>query len=114
VIAADHDERTNRAAAQESSAGRPATGAVGSPACTRSSSTRPHAATATFALREVVRHLLDERGFHRIEARTYGFNQSAHHAFQAAGFVQEGIRRLAYDRHGAWQDGVIFGLVADD
>lgn len=69
---------------------------------------------ATFALREVVRHLIDERGFHRIEAGTYGFNQSARGAFQAAGFVQEGIRRRAYNRHGAWQDGVIFGLVADD
>ncbi|MBA2516709.1 MAG: GNAT N-acetyltransferase [Solirubrobacterales bacterium] len=69
---------------------------------------------ATSALREVVGHLLDERGFHRVQAETLGFNQSARHAFQTAGFVQEGIRRRAYDRHGAWQDGVIFGLVADD
>ena len=69
---------------------------------------------ATTALREIVHHLLDERDFHRIEAGTYGFNRSARHAFQAAGFIQEGIHRRAYDRHGAWQDGVIFGLVADD
>jgi RimJ/RimL family protein N-acetyltransferase len=68
----------------------------------------------TSALREVVRLLLAERGFHRVEGGTYGFNHSARRAFEAAGFVQEGIRRRAYDRHGDWQDGVIFGLVADD
>lgn len=68
----------------------------------------------TSALREVVRLLLTERGFHRVEGGTYGFNQSARRAFQAAGFIEEGIRRRAYDRHGDWQDGVIFGLVADD
>ena len=69
---------------------------------------------ATAALRNVTEHLVGARGFHRIEGGTYGFNSSARRAFEAAGFEQEGVRRRAYDRHGAWQDGVLFGLVADD
>ena len=54
------------------------------------------------------------RGVHRVEGEVYGFNAPALRAFAAAGFVREGIRRRAYDRHGAWQDGVCFGLLADD
>jgi RimJ/RimL family protein N-acetyltransferase len=34
--------------------------------------------------------------------------------FERAGFMREGVRRRAYDRAGAWQDGVSFGLLADD
>lgn len=69
---------------------------------------------AVAALRELARMLFDDRGFHRIEAETYGFNHAARGAFAAAGFVEEGIRRRAYDRHGAWQDGVHLGLLVDD
>jgi len=28
--------------------------------------------------------------------------------------VKEGVRRKAYDRHGEWVDGVIYGLVRED
>jgi RimJ/RimL family protein N-acetyltransferase len=35
-------------------------------------------------------------------------------SFDAAGFTRDGVRRRAYDRHGAWQDGIQFGLLADD
>jgi glyoxylase-like metal-dependent hydrolase (beta-lactamase superfamily II) len=31
-----------------------------------------------------------------------------------AGWVREGVRRKAYDRHGEWVDGVLFGLVRED
>jgi hypothetical protein len=34
--------------------------------------------------------------------------------FERAGFTRESIRRAAYDRHGAWQDGILFGRVAED
>lgn len=54
------------------------------------------------------------RGVHRIEGEVYGFNEPALRTFDAAGFIREGVRRRAYDRHGAWQDGVRFGLLADD
>jgi RimJ/RimL family protein N-acetyltransferase len=69
---------------------------------------------AVTALREVARLLFDEYGFHRLEAEIYGFNAPARQAFAAAGFTEEGTRRRAYDRHGAWQDGVHFGLLTDD
>jgi RimJ/RimL family protein N-acetyltransferase len=69
---------------------------------------------AVTAIREAARLLFDEHGFHRIEAETYGFNTPARRAFVAAGFTEEGVRRRAYDRRGAWQDGIHFGLLTDD
>jgi len=30
------------------------------------------------------------------------------------GFAREGVRRKAYDRHGEWVDGVLYGLVRED
>jgi RimJ/RimL family protein N-acetyltransferase len=54
-----------------------------------------------------------EDGFHRVEAEVYGFNEAGRRTFVAAGFTHEGTRRAAYDRHGAWQDGIVFGLVGD-
>jgi RimJ/RimL family protein N-acetyltransferase len=54
------------------------------------------------------------RGVHRLEGEVYGFNEPALRTFEAAGFTREGIRRRAYDRHGAWQDGVCFGLLSDE
>lgn len=68
---------------------------------------------AVGALRELVDVLVGEHGMHRVEAETYGFNEPARRAFLRAGFEQEGVRRQAYDRHGAWQDGILFGLVTD-
>jgi RimJ/RimL family protein N-acetyltransferase len=53
-------------------------------------------------------------GWHRVEAEVYGFNAAARRTFAAAGFAPEGIRRRAYRRHDAWQDGVLFALLADE
>jgi RimJ/RimL family protein N-acetyltransferase len=53
-------------------------------------------------------------GHHRVEAEVYGFNAAGRRTFAAAGFAQEGLRRRAYDRHGAWQDSVLFALLADE
>ena len=54
------------------------------------------------------------RGVHRLEGEVYGFNEAALRTFDAAGYTREGVRRRAYDRRGAWQDGIQFGLLADD
>ena len=54
------------------------------------------------------------RGIHRLEGEVYGFNAAALRSFAAAGFTREGVRRRAYDRHGAWQDGVCFGLLSGE
>jgi ribosomal protein S18 acetylase RimI-like enzyme len=66
----------------------------------------------------IVRAVADEafgaRGLHRLEAEVYGFNDAALRLFDRAGFTRDGVRRRAWERHGAWQDGVICGLLAED
>jgi len=69
---------------------------------------------ARTAARALADHLLDDLGFHRVQLEVYGFNTAALRAFAAAGFVREGVRRRAYWRHGDWQDGVLFGLLAEE
>jgi RimJ/RimL family protein N-acetyltransferase len=69
---------------------------------------------AGVALELLVTELLDARGLHRVQAEVYGFNEHAAALFERAGFVREGVRRLAYWRDGAWVDGILFGLIAED
>ncbi|HSC49194.1 MAG TPA: GNAT family protein [Gaiellaceae bacterium] len=66
------------------------------------------------AARLFQRHLIFELGFHRLQLEIYGFNERAQAHAERAGFVREGVRRKAYDRHGEWVDGVIYGLVSED
>jgi RimJ/RimL family protein N-acetyltransferase len=66
------------------------------------------------AARLFQRHLIYDLGFHRLQLEIYGFNERAQHHAERAGFVREGVRRKAYDRHGEWVDGVIYGLVRED
>jgi RimJ/RimL family protein N-acetyltransferase len=44
----------------------------------------------------------------------YGFNERAQAHAERAGWVREGTRRKAYDRHGEWVDGVLYGIVRED
>ena len=66
------------------------------------------------AARLFQRHLLHERGFHRIELEIYGFNERAQRHAERSGFVREGVKRKAYRRGDEWVDGVLYGLVAED
>jgi RimJ/RimL family protein N-acetyltransferase len=66
------------------------------------------------AARIFQRHLLLELGFHRLELEIYGFNERAMRHAERAGFVREGVKRKAYDRHGEWVDGVLYGLIRED
>jgi RimJ/RimL family protein N-acetyltransferase len=66
------------------------------------------------AARLFQRHLLDDLGYHRLQLEIYGFNERAMRHAERAGFVKEGVRRKAYERHGEWVDGVIYGLVRED
>jgi len=66
------------------------------------------------AARAFQRHLLLELGYHRLELEIYGFNERAIAHAERSGYVREGVRRKAYERHGEWQDGVLFGLVRED
>jgi RimJ/RimL family protein N-acetyltransferase len=69
---------------------------------------------ADAAARLLVRHLLFDLDYHRVQLECYGFNERAIKHAERAGFVQEGVKRNAYWRHGEWVDGVIFGLVRED
>jgi RimJ/RimL family protein N-acetyltransferase len=66
------------------------------------------------AVRRLVRELLGELGYHRVELECYGYNERAIRLFERAGFVREGVKRQAYRRQGEWVDSVLFGLVAED
>jgi RimJ/RimL family protein N-acetyltransferase len=69
---------------------------------------------ATEAVRLLALHLVRDLGYHRVQLEVYGFNEAGLRLFERAGFVREGVRRRAYWRHGAWQDGVLFGLTEED
>ncbi|MBE2318639.1 GNAT family N-acetyltransferase [Solirubrobacter sp. CPCC 204708] len=69
---------------------------------------------ATQAIKQLARHLVADHDIHRVEAEVYGFNTAAQRVFANAGFTEEGRRRQAYDRAGAWQDGVRYGLLAEE
>jgi RimJ/RimL family protein N-acetyltransferase len=66
------------------------------------------------AARLFQRHLFDDLGYHRLQLEIYGFNERAIRHAERAGFVREGVRRQAYERHGEWVDGVLFGLLRED
>jgi RimJ/RimL family protein N-acetyltransferase len=66
------------------------------------------------AARALQRHLLGERGFHRLQMEVYGFNERGLSHAERAGWVREGVRRRAYWRNETWVDGVLFGLVEDE
>jgi RimJ/RimL family protein N-acetyltransferase len=69
---------------------------------------------ADSAARLLVRHLLFDLDYHRVQLECYGFNERAIRHAERAGFVQEGVKRRAYWRHGEWVDGVLFGLIRED
>jgi RimJ/RimL family protein N-acetyltransferase len=69
---------------------------------------------ADTAARLFQRHLFDDLGFHRLQLEVYGFNERAMEHAERVGFVLEGRKRRAYERHGAWVDGVLYGLTVED
>ena len=66
------------------------------------------------AARLLQQHLIFDLGFHRLQLECYGFNERAIRHAERAGFVREGVKRKAYQRHGEWVDGVLFGLIRED
>ena len=66
------------------------------------------------AARLFQRHLIFELDFHRLQLECYSFNDRAIRHAERAGFVREGVKRKAYERHGEWVDGVLFALIRED
>jgi RimJ/RimL family protein N-acetyltransferase len=69
---------------------------------------------AEHAVRALVRHLIADLGYHRVQLEVYGFNERAMRHAERSGFVLEGRKRRAYLRDGAWIDGVLYGLTVED
>ena len=69
---------------------------------------------ADAAARVLVRHLVFDLDYHRVQLECYGFNERAIRHAERTGFVKEGVKRRAYRRHGEWVDGVLFGLTRED
>jgi aminoglycoside 6'-N-acetyltransferase len=70
----------------------------------------------TEALRRVVRHLIDDRGHHRITIDPALANAAAIRAYEKVGFRRVGVmRRYERDVQGdGWHDGLLMDLLAGD
>jgi aminoglycoside 6'-N-acetyltransferase len=70
----------------------------------------------TEALRRVVRHLIEDRGHHRITIDPAAANVAAIRSYEKVGFRRVGVMR-AYERDvggGGWHDGLLMELVAGE
>jgi aminoglycoside 6'-N-acetyltransferase len=70
----------------------------------------------TEAVRRVVRHLIDERGHHRVTIDPAASNAAAIRAYEKVGFRPVGIMR-AYERDAGgdgWHDGLLMDLLAEE
>jgi RimJ/RimL family protein N-acetyltransferase len=70
----------------------------------------------TEALRRVVRHLIDERGHHRLTIDPAAANAAAIRAYEKVGFRRVGVMR-AYERDlggEGWHDGLLMELLAGE
>ena len=70
----------------------------------------------TEAVRRIVRHLIEDRGHHRITIDPSASNAAAIRAYEKAGFRRVGVMRR-YEREiggGGWRDGVLMELLAGE
>ena len=69
----------------------------------------------TDAVRTMVRHLIDDRGHHRLTIDPAAHNERAIRCYEKAGFKRVGVLRQYWlDGEGVWQDGVLLDLLASD
>jgi aminoglycoside 6'-N-acetyltransferase len=70
----------------------------------------------TEAVRRVVRHLIDDRGHHRITIDPAAANVAAIRCYEKAGFRRVGVmRRYERDADGqGWHDGLLMELIAGE
>lgn len=69
----------------------------------------------TDALRTLAKHLIEERGHHRLSIDPAADNDAAIRAYERVGFRPVGVMR-AYERgpDGAWHDGLLMDLLAGE
>jgi aminoglycoside 6'-N-acetyltransferase len=67
------------------------------------------------AVRALARHLIDERGHHRLTIDPAAANERAIRCYERVGFRRVGImRRYWRDPAGEWQDGLLLDLLAGE
>lgn len=76
----------------------------------------PHAGQGymTDAVRTVTTYVFDTLALHRLEAACIPSNGASIRVLQACGFVREGLARQYLKINGAWQDHMLFALLASD
>jgi aminoglycoside 6'-N-acetyltransferase len=69
----------------------------------------------TDAVRTLARHLIHDRGHHRLTIDPSADNHAAIHAYEKVGFRPVGVMRQ-YERspEGEWRDGLLMDLLADE
>jgi RimJ/RimL family protein N-acetyltransferase len=68
----------------------------------------------TDALRTLLRFAFDEMNLNRVMLTVFDFNERAQAAYRNAGFVEEGRRRQALYREGAYRDIVVMAVLRDE
>jgi aminoglycoside 6'-N-acetyltransferase len=69
----------------------------------------------TDTVRTMVRHLIDDRGHHRLTIDPAAHNKRAIRAYEKAGFRRVGIMREYWlDADGVWRDGLLLDLLAKE
>ena len=69
----------------------------------------------TDAVRTMVRHLIADRGHHRLVIDPAAHNERAIRCYEKAGFRRVGIMREHWlDPDGVWRDGLLLDLLASD
>jgi aminoglycoside 6'-N-acetyltransferase len=69
----------------------------------------------TETVRVLCAHLIDDHGFHRLVIDPEVENEAAIACYRKVGFRPVGVmRRYSRDRFGAWKDGLLLDLLADE
>lgn len=68
----------------------------------------------TAATERLVEYGFEDRGFHRISARVFEFNEPSQRLLESVGFEREGAFRDAHYVHGEYQDVYWYGILEDE
>ena len=69
----------------------------------------------TDAVRTMARHLIHDRGHHRLTIDPAAHNERAIRCYEKVGFKRVGIMREYWlDPEGVWRDGLLLDLLADE
>ena len=66
------------------------------------------------AVAAILRFVFEDLGLHRLEAACLPNNEPSKAVLQRIGFVEEGLARQYLKINGAWQDHLLFALLASD